>query len=77
MFDLSEIRQEIMERVANVTSKALEYRRSLASYASLWLEDQSEFMKQFLLRGDGLASTKMSLTDEGSQQPPTLKLFKE
>ncbi|KAM6276202.1 LOW QUALITY PROTEIN: dynein axonemal heavy chain 11 [Spheniscus humboldti] len=77
VFDLSEIRQEIMERVANVTSKALEYRRSLASYVSLWLEDQSEFMKQFLLRGHGLASTKLSLTDEGSRQPPTLKLFKE
>ncbi|KAM7123899.1 LOW QUALITY PROTEIN: dynein axonemal heavy chain 11 [Ciconia maguari] len=77
MFDLSEIRQEIMERVANVTSKALEYRRSPASYASLWLEDQSEFMKQFLLHGHGLASTKMPLADEVFQQPPTIKLFKE
>ncbi|KAM6104169.1 LOW QUALITY PROTEIN: dynein axonemal heavy chain 11 [Theristicus caerulescens] len=74
MFDLSEIRQEIMERVANITSSN---RRSFAGYASLWLEDQSEFMKQFLLHGHGLASTKMPLTDEVSQQPPMIKLFKE
>ncbi|KAM6412695.1 LOW QUALITY PROTEIN: dynein axonemal heavy chain 11 [Pluvialis apricaria] len=77
MFDLSEIRKEIMERVASLTSKALEDRRSLARYASLWLEKRSEFMKQFLLRGHGLASTKMPLTDEVSQQPPTIQLFKE
>lgn len=44
---------------------------------SLWLESRSEFMKQFLLRGHGLASTKMPLTDEVSQQPPTIKPFKE
>ncbi|KAM9302491.1 LOW QUALITY PROTEIN: dynein axonemal heavy chain 11 [Morus bassanus] len=67
MFDLSEISQETMERVA----------RSLASYASLWLEDQSEFIKQFLLHGRGLASTKMPFTDEVSQQPPAIKMFKE
>lgn len=77
MFDLSEIRQEIMERLANVASKVLEYRISLVSYASRWLEDRSEFMKQFLLCGHGLASTKMPLTDEVFQQPPTIKLFKE
>jgi len=77
LFDSSVIRQQSMERVANVTSKALEHKKSLASYASLWLEDQSKFMLQFLLHGHGLASTKMPLTDKFSQQPPTVKLFKD
>lgn len=41
------------------------------------MEDQSEFMKQFLLWGHGLACTKMPVTDEVSQQHPPMKLFKE
>lgn len=68
--------QEIMESMANITNKALERRRSLASCAYFWLEDQSEFMKQFLLCGHGLASIKMSLTNEVPQQPPIINCLK-
>ncbi|KAM6210848.1 LOW QUALITY PROTEIN: dynein axonemal heavy chain 11 [Sarcoramphus papa] len=51
--------------------------QKISCYACLWLENRSEFMKQFLLCGHGLTCTKMPLTDEVSQQPPTIKLFNE
>uniref|UniRef100_A0A8C5F0M4 Dynein axonemal heavy chain 11 n=1 Tax=Gopherus evgoodei TaxID=1825980 RepID=A0A8C5F0M4_9SAUR len=79
MLDLSEIRQEIMDRVADVIGKALDYRNSLDTYAYLWVDDRAEFMKQFLLYGHVLTSEEIdSHADEGApEQPPTTEQFKE
>ncbi|XP_039379207.1 dynein heavy chain 11, axonemal isoform X1 [Mauremys reevesii] len=79
MLDLSEIRQEIMDRVADVIRKALDYRNSLDTYAYLWVDDRAEFMKQFLLYGHVLTSEEIDAhADEGvPEQPPTTEQFKE
>ncbi|XP_075778340.1 dynein axonemal heavy chain 11 isoform X2 [Pelodiscus sinensis] len=79
MLELSEIRQEIMDRVANVIEKALNYKNSLDTYAYLWVDDRAEFMKQFLLYGHVLTSEEMDAhANEGvHEQPPTLEKFKE
>ncbi|KAH0627401.1 hypothetical protein JD844_003041 [Phrynosoma platyrhinos] len=54
--ELSETRQKIMDRVADVITKASDFKNSLDSYAYLWVDDRSEFMKQFLFYGPVLAS---------------------
>ncbi|EMP26627.1 Dynein heavy chain 11, axonemal [Chelonia mydas] len=79
MLDLSEIRQEIMDRVADVIRKALDYRNSLDTYAYLWVDDRAEFMKQFLLYGHVLTSEEREAhADEGvPEQPPTTEQFKQ
>uniref|UniRef100_A0A8C0IKH9 Dynein axonemal heavy chain 11 n=1 Tax=Chelonoidis abingdonii TaxID=106734 RepID=A0A8C0IKH9_CHEAB len=79
MLVLSEIRQEIMDRVADVIRKALDYRNSLDTYAYLCVDDRAEFMKQFLLYGHVLTSEEIdSRADEGvPEQPPTTEQFKE
>ncbi|EPQ11489.1 Dynein heavy chain 11, axonemal [Myotis brandtii] len=51
MLGLAEVRQEIMNRVAGVISKVLDFRNSLDTYAYLWVDDRAEFMKHFLLYG--------------------------
>ncbi|XP_069504355.1 dynein axonemal heavy chain 11 [Ambystoma mexicanum] len=79
MRDLSEIRQEIMDRVTSVISKALDYKDSFSTYAYLWADDRTEFMKQFLLYGHILTSEEIEAhTDNGLPEcPPTLGHFKE
>uniref|UniRef100_A0A670JQ67 Dynein axonemal heavy chain 11 n=1 Tax=Podarcis muralis TaxID=64176 RepID=A0A670JQ67_PODMU len=46
--ELTETRQRVMERVADVITKTVDFRNSLETYAYLWVDDRSEFMKQFL-----------------------------
>ncbi|XP_029423391.1 dynein heavy chain 11, axonemal [Nannospalax galili] len=78
MLGLAEARQEIMNRVADVISKVLEFRSSLESYAYLWVDDRVEVMKHFLLYGHAVSSEDMDA--QGSEdilQPPTLEQFKE
>uniref|UniRef100_A0A7M4FBW4 Dynein axonemal heavy chain 11 n=1 Tax=Crocodylus porosus TaxID=8502 RepID=A0A7M4FBW4_CROPO len=79
MSELCEIRQEILNRVAGVTSKALDYRNSLDTYAYLWIDDRSEFMKQFLLSGHVLTTEEIEAHADNrvSEQPPTTEQFKE
>ncbi|XP_058534261.1 dynein axonemal heavy chain 11 [Ochotona princeps] len=79
MLGLTEARQEILNRVAQVTSKVLEYRNSLEIYAYLWVDDRAEFMKHFLLYGHTLSPEEMDAhaNEEIPEQPPTLEQFKE
>uniref|UniRef100_A0A8C3PC88 Dynein axonemal heavy chain 11 n=1 Tax=Chrysemys picta bellii TaxID=8478 RepID=A0A8C3PC88_CHRPI len=79
MLDLSESRQEIMDRVTDVIRKVLDYRNSLDTYAYLWVDDRAEIMKQFLLYGHVLTSEEIEAhADEGvPEQPPTTEQFKE
>lgn len=79
MLGLAEARQEILNRVAHVMSKVVEYRNSLETYAYLWVDDRAEFMKHFLLYGHTLSPEEMDAhaNEEIPEQPPTLEQFKE
>ncbi|XP_054847065.1 dynein axonemal heavy chain 11 [Eublepharis macularius] len=56
MLELSETRKEIMDRVADIITKAVDFKNTFEAYAYLWVEDRSEFMKQFLFYGHMLTS---------------------
>ncbi|ELK12575.1 Dynein heavy chain 11, axonemal [Pteropus alecto] len=59
MLGLAEVRQEIMNRVAGVITKVLDFRNTLDTYAYLWVDDRAEFMKHFLLYGQTVSSEEM------------------
>lgn len=77
--ELSEMRQEILDRVSNVMNKASEYRNSFNLYEYLWVDDRHEFMQQFLLYGHVLTPEEIEQHAEESvpECPPTLEQFKE
>ncbi|XP_070187600.1 dynein beta chain, ciliary-like isoform X2 [Littorina saxatilis] len=79
MEDLSEMRNELMERVHTIMTKATEYRNSYDNYAYLWVDDRNEFMRQFLLYNHVLTAEEIEAhADEGvPENPPTLAQFKE
>ena len=68
-----------MERVNHVLSQAIEYRNSFDVYSYLWVQDRSEFMKQFLLYNHELTPEEIEEAgDKGvPESPPTLEQFKE
>ena len=73
------MRQEIMERVTTVINKATEYRNSFDTYAYLWVDDRTEFMRQFLLYNHVLTAEEIEahVEDGVPECPPTLEQFKE
>lgn len=77
--ELSEMRQELMDRVQTIMNKANEYRNSFDNYAYLWVDDRNEFMRQFLLYNHVLTAEEIEAhADEGvPENPPTLNQFKE
>ncbi|XP_075803650.1 dynein axonemal heavy chain 11 [Microtus pennsylvanicus] len=78
MLGLAEVRREIMNRVADVISKVLEFRSSLETYSYLWVDDRAEILKQFLLYGPAAPSEETDAhANEDILQPPTLEQFKE
>lgn len=79
MLDLSEMRQDLMDRVTGVMNKANEYRSSFDVFAYLWLDDRNEFMRQFLLYNHVLTAEEIEAhAEEGvPESPPTLGQFKE
>ena len=79
MLDLSEMRQDLMDRVTGIMNKANEYRSSFDIYAYLWLDDRNEFMRQFLLYNHVLTAEEIEAhADEGvPESPPTLEQFKD
>lgn len=79
MLDLSEMRQDLMDRVTGIMNKANEYRSSFDIYAYLWLDDRIEFMRQFLLYNHVLTAEEIEAhAEEGvPENPPTLAQFKE
>lgn len=79
MLGLVEARQEIMNRVAGIISKVLDFRNTLDTYAYLWVDDRAEFLKHFLLYGQTASSEDMDAhaNEETPEQPPTLEQFKE
>ncbi|CAH6779586.1 Dnah11 [Phodopus roborovskii] len=78
MLGLAEVRQEIMNRVADVINKVLEFKGSLETYSYLWVDDRVEILKQFLLYGHAVPSEEIDAhASEDILQPPTLEQFKE
>nr|XP_060488661.1 dynein axonemal heavy chain 11 isoform X2 [Panthera onca] len=79
MLGLAEVRQEIMNRVADVINKVLDFRNTLDTYSYLWVDDRSEFMRHFLLYGHSMSSeeTGAHANEEVPEQPPTLQQFRE
>ncbi|XP_049749389.1 dynein axonemal heavy chain 11 isoform X2 [Elephas maximus indicus] len=79
MLGLAEVRQEIMNRVADAIKKVLDFRNTLEAYAYLWVDERAEFMKHFLLYGHTLTSEEMDAhaNEEIPEQPPTIERFKE
>ena len=79
MLDLSEMRQDLMDRVTGIMNKANEYRSSFDLYTYLWLDDRNEFMRQFLLYNHVLTAEEIEAhAEEGvPENPPTLAQFKE
>ncbi|CAK8694647.1 unnamed protein product [Clavelina lepadiformis] len=79
MADLSDMKNELLERVQTVMDKACEYRNSFDNYAYLWVDDRNEFMKQFLTYGHVLTTEEIEAhAEEGvPENPPTLDMFKE
>jgi len=79
MNELSVKRAQLMERVNYVMSEAIEYRNSFDVYSYLWVQDRSEFMKQFLLYNHELTPEEIEEAgDDGvPESPPTLEQFKE
>ncbi|KAJ1100516.1 hypothetical protein NDU88_005599 [Pleurodeles waltl] len=79
MANLSQIRQEIMDRLTSIISKAIEYKDSFSTYSYLWAGDRVEFMRQFLLYGHVLSSEEIEAHAEKGvpERPPTLEQFKE
>lgn len=79
MADLMEMRRLLMERVKKIVEKCLEYRDTLEHYAYLYVDDRTEFMRQFLLYGHILTSEEIEAHAEHEvpENPPTLELFRE
>ena len=79
MLELSEMKQELMDRVTTIINKATEYRNSFDTYAYLWVDDRNEFMRQFLLYNHVLTAEEIEahVEDGVPECPPTLEQFKE
>ena len=79
MEELSEMRQELMDRIQNIMNKACEYRNTFDNYSYLWVDDRNEFMRQFLLYNHVLTTEEIEAHAEDGvpECPPTLDQFKE
>nr|XP_033816070.1 dynein heavy chain 17, axonemal isoform X1 [Geotrypetes seraphini] len=77
--ELSEMRDDVISHVVNVMKQAQDYQMSFEKYSYLWMDDQAEFMQQFLTYGYGFSMEEMeSLAEEGLPcNPPTLDHFKQ
>lgn len=77
--DLSDAKQDLMERVHSILTKANEYKDSFNKYAYLWVDDRKEFMRQFLLYNHVLTPEEIEAHAETGvpESPPTLEQFKE
>lgn len=77
--DLIDMKNDFMERVMNILTKANEFKYSFNKYAYLWVDDRQEFMKQFLLYNHVLTPEEIEAHAETGGvplSPPTLEEFK-
>lgn len=79
MEDLSDMRQEVMDRLQMVVGKAIEFRNSFDNFSYLWVDDRAEFMRQFLLYGHVITPEELENAGEEGvpESRPKLEQFKE
>ncbi|XP_014668470.1 PREDICTED: LOW QUALITY PROTEIN: dynein beta chain, ciliary-like [Priapulus caudatus] len=79
MEELSDMRQEVIDRVQAAVGKAIDFRNSFDNYSYLWVEDRAEFMRQFLLYGHVITPEELENAGEEGvpENPPQLSHFKE
>ena len=80
MAELTEIKQEFLERVKSIANKANEYKDSFDQHSYLWLDDRKESMRQFLLYNHVLTQEEVLNYSDISAVPesaPTLEHFKQ
>ena len=75
--DLIELKQEFLERVKSIATKANEYKDSLDHYSFLWLDDRKESMRQFLLYNHVLTQDEVNEIFSVPELAPTLDHFKQ
>ncbi|XP_034049709.1 dynein heavy chain 9, axonemal [Thalassophryne amazonica] len=75
--DLAEMRVLLMERVKSVMATCCEFRNSLERYSYLYVDDQKEFMRRFLLYGDDIQEMEIYADSGIPESPPTLDNFRE
>ncbi len=76
--ELSDMRNEFMERVMSILTKANEFRYSFNKYSYLWVDDRQDFMKQFLLYNHVPSQEEIEAYAETGvpECHPTLEQFK-
>lgn len=79
MMDLSDLRQEIMDRVENVLEKANTYQEKFECYEHLWVDNRAKVLGQFLLYGRVLTAEEMEDCTEDllPESSPSIQNFKE
>ena len=79
MLELSEMRNDLLERVTAACQSGCEYRSSFEKYAYLWVDDRQEFLQQFLRYGHVVTAEELEQAgDEGvPEKAPTLVQFKQ
>lgn len=79
MLELSEMKNELLERVSAASQTGCEYCSSFEKYSYLWVDDRQEFLQQFLRYGHVVTQEEIDQAgDDGVQEtPPTLTRFKE
>ena len=74
------LKNEYLDRVNLILKKSNDYKNSFNKYASLWVDDRKEFMRQFLLYNHVLKPEEIEAHAESGgipESPPTMDQFKE
>ncbi|XP_007888401.2 dynein axonemal heavy chain 11-like [Callorhinchus milii] len=76
---LTLMRQEVMDRVKRIVDKVKVFQASFGRYRYLWIDNKTEFMRQFLLYGHVLTPEELEVqADYGLPKcPPQLDQYKE
>jgi len=77
--ELQQLRSEVMDHAQSIMNCAVEYVNSFDKYSFLWLDDRTEFMRQFLLYNHVLTPDEIETYRDESvpETPPTLAQFRE
>jgi dynein heavy chain len=78
--ELNLLKNEFMDRVNLILKNSNAYKSSFNKYASLWVDDRKDFMRQFLLYNHVLTPEEIEAHAETGgvpESPPTMDQFKE
>ena len=77
--DLSQLREELEDRVQSAINDALEHASKYETYQHLWEDDRQEFLRQFLTYGHILTPDEIEAHagEAVPESPPNIAQFKE